>query len=110
MTSIRHATAAIILAGAVASGFAYAQTTPPAAPKATESKPAPKATESKAKDSKSDASTTAKVENWTRKQWNAMTKEWSKDKAKWADCRKKSSDQKLSGRKSWSYLYECMKA
>jgi hypothetical protein len=108
MRSLRYAAVAAILAGAVASGFAFAQTTPPTS-KATESRPAPKAAESTAKDGKSDVSTATKVENWTRKQWNAMTKEWSKDKAKWAACRKKSSDQKLSGRKSWSYLYDCMK-
>jgi hypothetical protein len=110
MISLRNAALAVILAGAVASGLALAQTIPPSPPAATDSKPAPKAAESKTQDSKSGVSTATQVQDWTRRQWNAMTKEWSKDKAKWADCRKKSSDRKLSGRKSWSYLYECMKA
>ncbi|MEA2977664.1 MAG: hypothetical protein QOF19_3184 [Alphaproteobacteria bacterium] len=55
------------------------------------------------------SSAVTSVENWSRKQWNATTKEWSKDKARWSDCRKQSADQKLSGRKSWSFLYQCMK-
>jgi hypothetical protein len=110
MISLRYAAVAVILTGTVASGLALAQTTALAAPTATDSKSASKATQSKTKDSKSGASTAVQVQDWTRKQWNAMTKEWSKDKAKWADCRKRSSDQKLSGRKSSSYLYACMKA
>ena len=56
----------------------------------------------------SKRSTAAKVETWTRKQWDAAKKEWAKDKAKWADCRKQSGEQKLKGRKSWSFLYKCM--
>jgi hypothetical protein len=53
-------------------------------------------------------STATQVEKWTTKQWEAAKKEWSKDKKKWADCRKQSRDQKLEGRKSWSFLYKCM--
>ena len=53
-------------------------------------------------------STVEQVETWSRKQYDAAKKEWAKDKAKWADCRKQSSDQKLKGRKSWSFLYTCM--
>jgi hypothetical protein len=57
-----------------------------------------------------DTPTTAEqVEAWSRKQWQAARKEWAKDKAKWADCRKQSRDQNLRGRKSWSFLYTCMK-
>jgi len=52
--------------------------------------------------------TATQVEKWTTKQWEAAKKEWSKDKKKWADCRKQSRDQKLEGRKSWSFLYKCM--
>lgn len=52
--------------------------------------------------------TAEQVETWSRKQWDTAKKEWAKDKAKWADCRKQSSDQKLKGRKSWSFLYTCM--
>jgi hypothetical protein len=49
-----------------------------------------------------------KVENWTSKQWNAAKTEWARDKAKWVDCQHQSTDQKLTGRKSWSFLYTCM--
>lgn len=50
----------------------------------------------------------ARVETWTRKQWEAAKREWAKDKTKWADCRTRSIQRKLKGRKSWSFLYECM--
>jgi hypothetical protein len=56
----------------------------------------------------SKPSTAEQVETWSRKQWDAAKKEWAKDKTKWADCRKQSSDQKLKGRKSWSFVYTCM--
>jgi hypothetical protein len=91
MIRIRQAALAAILAGTIGSGVAFAQT------KDTKS------------DAKSDTSTVTEVKNWTTKQWAAMTKEWAKDKAKWADCRKQSAAKKLSGRESWSFLYECMK-
>ena len=53
-------------------------------------------------------SATATVKKWTTKQWNAAKSEWAKDKAKWAGCQQQSTDQKLAGRKSWSFLYTCM--
>jgi hypothetical protein len=53
-------------------------------------------------------SAVTKVENWTSKQWNAAKTEWARDKAKWVDCQHQSTDQKLTGRKSWSFLYTCM--
>ncbi len=56
----------------------------------------------------SEPSTAAKVESWTKKQWNAAKQKWSQDKAKWNACNQDTKDQKLSGRKSWSYLYDCM--
>jgi len=87
--------AVVVLAGIAVSGIAYAQT--PASPPATTLAPA---------SSKPSAAT--RVETWTKKQWDAAQKEWAKDKAKWADCRKQSSKQKLEGRKSWSFLYQCM--
>ena len=55
-------------------------------------------------------SAVTKVEHWTTKQWNAAKGDWMKDKAKWADCRQLSTDQKMAGRKSWSFLYTCMNA
>jgi hypothetical protein len=111
MIHIRSTALAALLAGTIVSGPALAQTSTPSSSKAKDTKsmsqPAP--APAKDKDAKSDSSTVTSVENWSRKQWNAMTKEWSKDKAKWTDCRKQSTDQKLSGRKSWSFLYQCMK-
>jgi hypothetical protein len=93
-------TAGLVLAGMAACGAAYAQT--PAPPLAPTPAPAASAPPS------SKPSAAARVETWTRKQWDAAQKEWAKDKAKWADCRKQSKAQKLSGRKSWSFLYQCM--
>ena len=55
-----------------------------------------------------EPSTAEKVQAWSQKQWNTAKKEWAKDKAKWADCQKQSKDQKLKGRKSWTFLYNCM--
>ena len=52
----------------------------------------------------------SEVKDWSRKKWNAMKREWQKDKAKWDVCNQKASDQKLSGKASWSFLYDCMKA
>jgi hypothetical protein len=51
---------------------------------------------------------TAKVENWTTAQWNAAKAKWTKDTAKWAECQQQSTDRKLAGRQSWSFLYTCM--
>jgi hypothetical protein len=56
------------------------------------------------------ASTTDQVKTWTQKKWNAMKAEWRKDKAKWDSCNQQATDKKLSGRKSWSFIYDCMKA
>jgi hypothetical protein len=57
------------------------------------------------------AAVSAKIEdisNWTKKQWYAAKAKWVKEKAKWADCQKQAADKKLSGRKSWPFLYGCM--
>jgi hypothetical protein len=48
------------------------------------------------------------ISKWTTKQWNHAKAEWAKEKQKWADCQKQSKDQKLTGRKSWSFLASCM--
>jgi hypothetical protein len=53
-------------------------------------------------------STVTTVENWTTKEWNAAKTKWAKEKTKWAGCQQQSTDQKLTGRKSWSFLYSCM--
>jgi hypothetical protein len=57
------------------------------------------------------ASTSSKVDDvskWTSKEWNKAKAKWAKEKEKWADCQKQSKDQKLAGRKSWSFLASCM--
>lgn len=48
------------------------------------------------------------VSKWTQKQWDAAKEKWSKETAKWSACQKHADDQKLSGRKSWQFLYDCM--
>ena len=90
----------VILAGTVACGSSFAQA--PATPSANTPAPAASAPTS------SNPSAVAQVETWTTKQWDAAKKEWAKDKTKWADCQKQSRQQKLEGRKSWSFLYKCM--
>lgn len=82
--------AAVILVGLAVVGGASAQAPAPSGP------------------TSSKQSIADRVETWTTKQWNAAKKEWAKDRAKWADCQNKSKAQKLSGRKSWSFLYRCM--
>ena len=83
MSRLRFYLTAIAVAAVMSSSAAIAQTSP-------------------------QPSTATQVEKWTTKQWAAAQKEWAKDKKKWADCRKQSKDQKLEGRKSWSFLYKCM--
>ncbi len=56
----------------------------------------------------SEPSDANKVEKWTKKEWHNAVKEWAKDETKWAGCREQSKARKLSGRKSWSFLYRCM--
>lgn len=100
MSRIRFRLTTVVIAAVMSSSAAIAQTS--VSPPAT--KPAPAAS---APDS-SKPSIATQVETWTRKQWEAAQKEWAKDRTKWADCRKQSNEQKLEGRKSWSYLYNCM--
>jgi len=100
MSRIRFCLTAVVFAVLMSSSGAIAQT--------SVSSPSTKpATAASAADS-SKPSTVTQVETWTRKQWDAAKTKWAKDKAKWADCRKQSSEQKLSGRKNWSFLYQCM--
>jgi hypothetical protein len=46
--------------------------------------------------------------SWTSKQWNSMKRKYAKEKAKWAACRAEAKEKGLKGRKSWSFLKECM--
>ncbi|HEY2137180.1 MAG TPA: hypothetical protein VGH49_14915, partial [Xanthobacteraceae bacterium] len=70
--------------------------------------PAPKSEPSSV--SQSASQTAEEVKTWSRKKWNAAKAEYAKDTAKWAGCRKMSKDKKLSGKESWSFLYDCMKS
>src|SRR5215470_363434 len=58
--------------------------------------------------SPSMSSTINDVSTWTSKQWDQAEAKWAKEKERWADCQKQSGDQKLIGRKSWSFLASCM--
>jgi hypothetical protein len=60
--------------------------------------------------SPSASSTADQVKDWTLKQWNTMRREWRRDKAKWDTCNRQASDQKLTGKASWAFIYDCMKA
>jgi hypothetical protein len=87
MLFIRSALVAVAILGVVTSGVALAQTTTPSS-----------STSSKVDD----------VSKWTTKQWNRAKAKWVKEKEKWTDCQKQSNDQKLIGRKSWSFIASCM--
>jgi hypothetical protein len=91
MSFVRSALIAAAVLGVVTSGIALAQTTTP--PSST-----PPSSSSKVDD----------VSKWTSEQWNRAKAKWAKEKDKWADCQKQSKDQKLTGRKSWSFLASCM--
>jgi hypothetical protein len=99
MHQIQSALAAVAVLAIAASGTALAQapapSTPPSSPPAAS---APSSASSAAED----------VSKWTRKQWTAARAKWAKEKEKWADCEKQAKDQKLTGRKSWSFLASCM--
>jgi hypothetical protein len=97
MSFVRSAFVSAAILGIVMSGVGLAQTAPPSTPESSSS-----ATSSKI-DSKIDD-----VSKWTSKQWNQAKAKWAKEKEKWADCQKQSSDQKLTGRKSWSFIASCM--
>jgi hypothetical protein len=108
MSRIRLSLTVAALAASLTCDLALAQYNSPATnpPPAAKTAPAPKPAVTTP--AASEPSTATKVENWTEKQWNAAKGKWSKDKAKWNACNKEAKDQKLSGRKSWSYLYDCM--
>jgi hypothetical protein len=87
MSFIRSALVAVAIVGMATSGVVLAQTAAPS------------------------SSTSAKIDDvskWTTKQWNQAKAKWAKEREKWADCQKQSKDQKLTGRKSWSFLASCM--
>jgi hypothetical protein len=94
VTKIRTSILSIALLTLVATASAFAQNQTP--PQTTE-KPA--------------ATLSTKLEdisNWSKKQWYTAKAKWVKEKIKWADCQLHAIEQKLSGRKSWQFLYNCM--
>lgn len=93
MSFVRSALVSVAILSMVAPGVALAQTATPATPESSSS-----AISSKVDD----------VSKWTSKQWNHAKAKWAKEKERWADCQKQSTDQKLTGRKSWSFLASCM--
>jgi hypothetical protein len=90
MSFVRSALIFAAVLAVVTSGVGLAQTPTPPAPEPS--------TSSKIDD----------VSKWTTKEWNQAKAKWAKEKEKWADCQKQSKDQKLTGRKSWSFLASCM--
>ena len=100
MKHMRVSLTAAALAFVFAGPLAFAKTPEPA--------PVGNTTPTPAAPASSEPSDASKVEKWTKKEWNNAVKEWAQDKAKWAGCREQSKARKLSGRKSWSFLYRCM--
>jgi hypothetical protein len=100
MLTHKRALGAIVLSCAIAASGAYAQAPAPTP------RPAPAAKSEPSKVSQ----TSDEVKAWSRRKWNAAKVEYAKDTAKWTVCRKRAKDKKLSGRASWSFLYDCMKS
>jgi hypothetical protein len=95
MSGFKSSLVALAVIGALSAGAAFAQTPAPA-PASTPS------TGDKMKAAGDD------VSKWSKKQWNAAKAKWSQEKDKWDGCNKQATDQKLKGRKSWSFIYTCM--
>jgi len=93
MTRIRTVILSITMLTLFASATAFAQTQP----------------QSTTKPAETAANKMDDVSKWTQKQWDAAKAKWSEEKAKWADCQKQADKKTLSGRDSWSFLYNCMK-
>ena len=106
MSFVRSALVSVAVIGIVISGHAIAQTPAPAqsAPAATA---APTTTPQSSSSDKLGAKAD-EVKKWTTKEWRKAKAQWIKEKEKWADCSKQSKDQKLVGRKSWSFIASCM--
>ncbi len=100
MKHMRASLAAAALASVFVFSLAFAKTPEPA--------PAGNTTPTPAAPASSEPSDVSKVEKWTKKEWNNAVKEWAQDETKWAGCQEQSKAKKLSGRKSWSFLYGCM--
>jgi hypothetical protein len=98
MLRLRIAVISLVAVSSFCAALAIAQTaTTPAA----SSSPAASA-------SAAASATMQDVSKWTRKKWIAAKAKFMQEKDKWAGCEKQSAAQKLAGRKSWQFLYECM--
>jgi hypothetical protein len=98
MFHIRAGFSAAVIAGLVSAGGAIAQTS--SSPPASNSPTTAAATFA--------SSTLVDVEKWTADEWDAAKAKWSKENAKWGGCEQQATDQKLTGRQSWVFLYNCM--
>jgi hypothetical protein len=58
--------------------------------------------------SKRKAAGFLKAKDGTTDQWEAAKAKWSEERSKWAGCQQLATDQKLTGRESWAFLYRCM--
>ena len=85
---------AAVIAGLAGTGVAFSQ--------------GPSQQDPSQKEQSQPATTTEKVKAISKKEWDKMKGQWAKQKEKWADCNKQSQEQKLSGRKSWSFISSCM--
>ena len=94
MTQIRISILSMALLTLVTAAPAFAQNPPP--PQTAEKPTAALAVKME------------EISNWTKKQWYAAKAKWVKEKVKWTDCQARAIEQKLTGRKSWPFLYSCM--
>ena len=90
-----------VLAAILSVGAAVAQT--PASPPA----PAQNSTSTPPAQTAGHSMVT-QIENWTEAQWDAAKAKWMVENAKWGECERQATDQKLTGRQSWVFLYKCM--
>jgi hypothetical protein len=96
---IRLGLSTVALAGLISVGAAFAQT--PSSPPAQN---LPSTTTAPT----SASSTVTNVEKWTNDEWEAAKAKWSAENAKWGGCEQQATDQKLTGRQSWVFIYKCM--
>ena len=103
----------VAFAGFLCAGIALAQapSPPPAANSpttTTTTSPSATAAPETAVAPRTVSSTVADVEKWLTDEWDAAKAKWSKENTKWAGCEQQATDQKLTGRTSWVFIYKCM--
>ena len=102
---------AMVLAGLFSVGTAIAQTpdSPPAQSSPVTPTPPPVQSSPGTPPAQAAApSMLTEIENWTEQQWDAAKAKWMSENAKWTECERQVTDQKLTGRQSWVFLYRCM--